>query len=170
MWVFPHMCENSQTGYFFQACFEDVFDVWYLVCTSEMIDTDIMLYIKFKKTQIQVQIQKVAPPIWKNTHMLGFLQTCVAFSTHLCIWYVFDKSHTCVVFATSWKYKLTVVFPKHVWLYPTTSRTSCWVVNSKHVWFFPNMCDCFSRRDTFKPNNIKLISQWFHDSEMFHKK
>ena len=103
---------------------------------------------KILKTKIQVQIQKVAPPIWKNTHMLGFLQTCVAFSTHLCIWYVFDKSHTCVVFATSWKYKLTVVFPKHVWLYPTTSRTSCWVVNSKHVCFFQT-CVIFSKHVCF---------------------
>ena len=41
---------------------------------------------QISKTQIQVQIQKVAPPVWKKTHLFGFLQTCVSFSTHLCIW------------------------------------------------------------------------------------
>ena len=36
--------------------------------------------------------------------MFVYLQTCVAFSTHFCIWYtihVFDKSHTSLEFATS---------------------------------------------------------------------
>ena len=60
---------------------------------------------QISKTQIQVQIQKVAPPVWKKTHMFGFFQTCVSFFTHLFIWYVFGKSHTCFVFAifkTDW--------------------------------------------------------------------
>ena len=45
---------------------------------------------QISKTQIQVQIQKVAPPVWKKTHLFGFLQTCVSFSKQAVLLNVFS--------------------------------------------------------------------------------
>ena len=69
---------------------------------------------QISKTQIQVQIQKVAPPVWKKTHLFGF------FYKHVCIFphtFVFGK---CLIKAS------------HVWFLPLHKNTYC-------RWFFPHM-------------------------------
>ena len=79
-----HMCGNSQTVFLrlFWRC------SWRLILHGRLWNDRYRYYVLYQisKTQIQVQIQKVAPPVWKKTHLFGFLQTCVSFSTHLCIW------------------------------------------------------------------------------------
>ena len=50
--------------------------------------------------QIQIQIQKVPPCIWKYTNMCGFSHTCVVFTKHVDRSQVFGKNHTCVVSTT----------------------------------------------------------------------
>ena len=50
--------------------------------------------------QIQTQIQKIPPCIWKYTHVCGFSHTCVVFTKHFDMSQVFGRNHTCVVFTT----------------------------------------------------------------------
>ena len=48
--------------------------------------------------QIQKQIQKVPPCIWKYTRLFGLSHTRVVFTKRLEKSQVFGKKHTCVVF------------------------------------------------------------------------
>ena len=52
------MCENSQTGDFFQGCFEGVLDAWYCMGASEKIDIDIIYYIKYQKLKYKCKYKK----------------------------------------------------------------------------------------------------------------
>ena len=71
--------------------------------------------------QIQIQIQKVPPCIWKYTRLFGFSHTCVVFAKHPDMSNVFGKNHTCVVFTkylrpvqVFGKNHICVVFTKHL--------------------------------------------------------
>ena len=71
--------------------------------------------------QIQIQIQKVPPCIWKYTRLFGFSHTCVVFTKHFGRSLVFDKNHTCVVKNTHMKVQvisgnshICLVFTTHI--------------------------------------------------------
>ena len=117
---------------------------------------------QISKTQIQVQIQKVAPPVSKKTHMFGFYKHVCLFSTHLVFGKCLKKA-THVWFLplrknTSWQYFFPHMFaffqPLLGRLVECKFHTS--VVFTKHLRLLP-------KRGMFKPN---ITYDWFVNDRM----
>ena len=93
------MCVGIPTHVTYNAFFLSVLILQNLVFTSWMNNIYKVRYLT-DICQIQILIQNLPPCIWKYTHMFVFSHTCVVFTKHLDMSYVFGKIHTCVVKTT----------------------------------------------------------------------